>query len=179
MEKPTPLKAVIITISACVLVVIFLFWLIYFKTPAITDAGWVGYLPPLNATLNSLCGLCLICGFIAIKRGLKKVHISFMVSATLLTVVFLVSYITYHHFHGHTVFVPEGAIEYIYKTILFSHIICSIVVLPLVILTIFYARTERFSSHKKIAKWTFPIWVYVDITGVLVYLILNNCNTPA
>ncbi len=176
MEKPSPLKAVTITIVTSALVIVFLFWLIYFKTPGVTDAKWVDYLPALNALLNSICGMCLICGFIAIKRGLKKLHISLMISATVVTLAFLVSYITYHHFHGDTQFLAEGGIKYFYFALLISHIVLSVVVLPLVLLTLFFATTKRFGSHKKIARWTFPIWLYVDVTGVLVYLILNNCN---
>lgn len=172
-------KAVISTIGASVLVIIFLFWLIYFKTPGVTDASWVDYLPALNASLNSICGMCLICGFIAIKLGYRKVHISFMITATVVTTLFLASYITYHHFHGDTHFLAEGAIKFFYFALLISHVLLSIVVLPLVILTLYYARTKRFVSHKKIARWTFPVWLYVDVTGVLVYLILNNFNTVA
>jgi putative membrane protein len=164
----------IIGISFAILA--FLFWLIYFKTPAYSDAGWVKTLPTILASLNAVSACCLAVGLVAIKRGIKRVHIASMISATVSSAVFLVLYIIYHHYHGNTKFLGEGIIRPIYFFILISHILLSVVVVPLIFLTLWFAKTKRYDRHKRIAKWTFPIWMYVSVTGILVYLILNTFN---
>lgn len=151
----------------------FLFWLIYFKTPAASDAGWVGLLPTVNAVCNSLSAICLILGFLQIKRGNREVHKRFMLAAVGFSAIFLISYITYHNFHGDTKFPGQGWIRPAYFSILISHIVLSVVALPMVFSTLFFAASGRFASHKKIARWTFPVWLYVSVTGVLVFLILR------
>jgi putative membrane protein len=164
----------LIGISAAILA--FLFWLIYFKTPGQSDSDWIANLPTVLASLNALSACCLAVGLIAIKRGLKRMHIASMVSATLSSAVFLVFYIIYHNYHGDTKFLAEGIIRPIYFFILISHILLSVVVVPLILLTLWFAIKKRYESHKRIAKWTFPIWMYVSVTGILVYLIINNFN---
>ncbi|MBH53499.1 MAG: hypothetical protein CMI18_04035 [Opitutaceae bacterium] len=154
----------------------FLIWLIYFKTPGETDAEWFAKLPAVNASLNALSACFLSFGLLAIKRGLKKAHIAMMVSATLSSSLFLICYIIYHNYQGDTRFLAEGFIRPIYFFILITHILLSMVVVPLVLLTLWLAISKQFTSHKKIAHWTFPIWLYVSVTGILVYLILHNFN---
>lgn len=156
------------------LIAAFLFWLIYFKTPAASDAGWIAALPALNATCNTLCALCLVGGYVNIKRGNRDVHKRFMLGAVAFSAMFLVSYITYHNFHGDTKFLGEGWIRPLYFFVLISHIGLSVIALPMVFSTLFFAGTGRFTSHRKIARWTFPIWLYVSVTGVLVFLLLRN-----
>jgi putative membrane protein len=99
-----------------------------------------------------------------------------MVSALVLSALFLISYLTYHHFQGDTRFLATGLIRPIYFFILISHIILSVAVLPMVLITVFHALRGRFSNHKKIARYTFPVWLYVSVTGVLVFLMLNVFN---
>jgi putative membrane protein len=154
----------------------FLIWLIYFKTPANATGDWVSYLPATNALLNSICFMFLVAGFAFIKFGKKTAHILCMLSATFSSALFVVSYILYHHFQGDTKFLAQGSIRTIYFTILISHIVLSIPLVPLVLTTLFHAFKKNYSSHKKFARITFPIWTYVSITGVLIYVILNNFN---
>jgi putative membrane protein len=162
----------VIAISAVVLG--FLFWLIYFKTPGQSDSDWIAKLPTIFASLNAVSASCLAVGLFAIKRGLKRIHIGMMISATFSSALFLVFYIIYHHYHGDTKFLGEGIIRPVYFFILISHILLSVVVVPLILLTLWFAIKKYYEKHKRIAKWTFPIWMYVSITGILVYLILNN-----
>ncbi|WP_372655049.1 DUF420 domain-containing protein [Halobacteriovorax sp.] len=154
----------------------FLVWLIYFKTPHTVTSDWVTHLPATNALLNSISFIFLCCGYYFIKKGQKSLHIKCMISATVSSFLFVVSYITYHHFHGDTKFLATGSIKYIYFTILISHIILSVPLVPLVLATLWNAYKENYVAHKKLARLTFPIWVYISVTGVLIYLILNNFN---
>jgi len=159
------------------LTVTFLVWLIYFKTPVAYSAGWVNKLPSLNALFNSISFVLLVLGYYLIKTGRKSGHIKCMLMATLSSALFLVSYILYHYFHGDTKFLAQGIIRTTYFFILISHIILSIPLVPLVFTTLWHGLKGNYSSHRKFARITFPIWVYISITGVLIFLILNNFNT--
>ncbi len=132
-------------------------------------------LPALNASLNALCTLWLLAGFICIKTGRKKVHIIFMVLALVTSAVFLTSYVIYHAAKGGEVTkFPSGfpVAAMIYYCILIPHIILAALNVPLVVMTVIPAARQRFDRHRKLAKWTFPIWLYVSVTGVLVYMML-------
>ncbi len=161
----------ILAVSA--VAIAFLFWLIYFKEPSAQTLAFVKHLPAVNASLNALCALCLVCGFIYVKRQNFKVHQRFMVAALVFSALFLVSYLTYHNFQGDTPYTGAGAARITYFFILITHIVLSIFSLPMALITVFYASQERFSNHKKLARWTLPIWLYVSVTGVLVYLMLH------
>ncbi|WP_127715073.1 DUF420 domain-containing protein [Halobacteriovorax sp. HLS] len=165
---------VIATLSS--IVIGFLVWLIYFKTPAAASGEWVASLPALNALLNSVCFVFLVSGYFLIKMNKKAAHIMCMLLATISSFLFVVSYILYHHFHGDTKFLATGTIRYVYFSILISHIVLSIPLVPLVLSTLWNAFKKNYSAHKKFARITFPIWIYVSITGVLIFLILNNFN---
>ncbi len=155
----------------------FLFWLIYFKTGAEVDSvGWVSNLPGLNALLNAMTATLLISGYVAIKDNNLGLHKVLMISATIMSACFLVSYITYHHYHGDTKFLGTGVIRPIYFSILISHILLSMVQVPLILTTLYLAYVKNFSRHKKFARITFPIWLYVSITGVLIFIILKWFN---
>jgi putative membrane protein len=151
----------------------FLIWLIYLRTPSPTQAGWVAILPAANALFNTLCAGCLTAGWVFIRRGNRALHIRCMLTAVVLSALFLISYITYHYFHGDTLFTGQGWIRPLYFFILISHIGLSIATLPLVIGTLFYAAKGQFDSHRKIARYTLPIWLYVAITGVAVFFFLQ------
>ncbi|MGH9695016.1 MAG: DUF420 domain-containing protein [Bryobacteraceae bacterium] len=167
-RKPLP---VILVLSA--FITTFLIWLIYFKG-RIDAPVWVAYLPGTNALFNSLSAVCLICGYINIRRRKRLVHMRFMISATVFSALFLVSYITYHYFHGDTKFPGEGWIRPVYFSILISHIVLSMVALPLILTTLWYAMRNQFRFHRAVARWTFPIWLYVSVTGVIVYFVLRS-----
>ena len=151
----------------------FLFWLLYFRSAAAGAPAWTSSLPTLNACLNFSSAVLLTAGFVAIKNGHRERHKKLMFAAVLVAGTFLVSYIIYHHFHGDTRFGGEGLIRPIYFFVLISHIALSMVALPLVLTTLFFAGTEQFQRHKKLVRFTFPIWLYVSVTGVAVYFFLK------
>lgn len=129
-------------------------------------------LPALNASLNSVATVLLIAGLIMIKRGNRRAHIACMVSALVVSAAFLTSYLIYHYNFPTTKFSHGGIPKVIYLLILFTHIPLAMVNLPMIILTVIPALRQRFDRHKKIARWTYPVWLYVSVTGVLVYLML-------
>lgn len=169
-------KAIAPVIGISAVILAFLFWLIYFQKPAESEANWIAGLPTLIAIFNALSACCLALGLVAIKRGFRSIHIAMMITATVSSALFLVTYIIRHHYAGDTRFLAEGIIRPVYFTILISHIVLSVVVVPLILLTLWFAIRKYYENHKRIARWTFPIWMYVSVTGILVYLILRNFN---
>ena len=129
-------------------------------------------LPTLNATLNGISAVLLVIGYIYIRAGKWKRHRAVMISAFVVSTLFLVSYLIYHSQAGSTPFPDQGWIRPVYFTILISHIILAAAIVPLAIITLFRAFRQRFRQHKQIARWTLPIWLYVSVTGVVIYLML-------
>jgi putative membrane protein len=166
-------KPILVIVALSAAIASSLIWLIYFKGK-VAAPNWVGALPAANGSFNSLSALCLILGYINIRRGNRVTHMRFMLSATGFSTLFLISYVIYHFFHGDTKFPAHGWIRPTYFLILISHIGLSIVALPFILLTLWYALRTRFSIHRRIARWTFPIWLYVSVTGVIVYLLLKR-----
>ncbi len=152
---------------------LFLIWLIYFRETADTTAAWVDQLPALNALLNSASTLFIIAGFVAIKKKKYLAHMKLMLTAFITSSLFLISYLVYHNFVGHTPFPGEGAIRPVYFTILISHIILSAFVVPLVLTSYYFAFSGKFKTHRKVSMWTLPIWLYVSVTGVVIFFMLN------
>ena len=161
----------ILAVSAAAL--LFLVWLIYFKAPAAAQVAWVSNLSAVNAALNSLSTVFLLLGFREIRARNFAKHMRFMIAAFITSALFLVSYIVYHHFVGDTPFTGQGFIRPVYFSILISHIVLSIFVLPLVLSSFLFAFSGKFSTHRKVSKWTFPIWLYVSVTGVMVFFMLK------
>jgi len=158
-------------------VLAFLVWLIYFKQGAKTEGGgFIDFLPILNAFLNALTSIFLVTGIVLIKQNKLDWHKRFMLTATFTSTLFLMSYITYHHFHGDSKFVAMGLIRPIYFGILISHILLSAIQVPLILATLYLALTRQYVKHKKVAKITFPIWLYVSVTGVIIFIILRWFN---
>ena len=156
-------------------IILFLFWLIYLREPVLDESSLdLSYLPAVNALLNSMSASCLIFGYLAIRKGNQTRQIKMMLSALTFSYLFLISYLTYHTFHGDTSFNGEGWIRMFYFFILISHISLSVVVLPLVMTTVYFAATGNFKQHPKIARVTLPLWLYVSVTGVIVYLMLYH-----
>ena len=155
-----------------VLVAAFLIWLIYFKGRTAAP-DWVASLPAANAAFNSLSALCLLAGYIRIRRKEMAAHKRFMLAATGFSALFLVSYITYHFFHGDTRFPGHGWVRPAYFALLISHIGLSMVALPLIFATLYFGLGSQFRFHRKVARWTFPIWLYVSVTGVVVFFVLR------
>jgi putative membrane protein len=133
----------------------------------------VSFLPHLNAALNSGTAICLIAGFWFIKNKMQRYHITAMITAFTLSSLFLISYVIYHYQGTHTKFPGTGVIKNIYFFILITHIVLAAIVVPFVLLAIYFGISKQYSRHKKIVRYTFPIWLYVAITGVLVYLMIS------
>jgi putative membrane protein len=129
-------------------------------------------LPAVNATLNSIATVCLAVGWVFIRRRDMRRHRAAMISAFVMSSLFLVSYLVYHANVGSVPFQGQGAIRYVYFAILITHIILAALILPLALLTLSRALSQKFDRHRKIARWTLPIWLYVSVTGVLIYLML-------
>jgi putative membrane protein len=165
-------KPMVALVSLSIVIALFLIWLIYFKGK-VAAPGWVEALPAANASFNSLSALCLIFGYINIRRGNRVVHKRFMLTATVFSALFLISYITYHFFHGDTLFPGYGWVRPVYFFILISHIGLSMVALPLILAALWFGLGSQFRVHRRIARWTFPIWLYVSVTGVIVFAFLK------
>ncbi len=131
-------------------------------------------LPTLNALLNSTAFIFLLCGGFAIKRGNRDLHKKMMVSAFSVSFLFLVSYLSYHYLSpGVTKYAQEGFIRYVYFTILISHTLLAPIIPPLAIAAVYHALKGNFQKHKRIVCWLYPGWMYVSVTGVIIYLMLH------
>lgn len=130
------------------------------------------FLPPIYASINGLTAMVLIAAVVAIKKGNRKLHEQLNTFAIACSLAFLLMYIAYHMTSDSTKFGGEGFIKYLYYFILITHIILSVIVIPFVLTTYMRAKLGNFKQHKKIARLTFPIWLYVAITGVVVYLMI-------
>ena len=130
------------------------------------------FLPPIYAGINGFTALLLIMAVMAIKKGNRVLHERLMKSSLVLSILFLIMYVAYHMTSNSTPFGGDGVIKYIYYFVLITHILLSIAIIPMVLITYTRALSEIFDKHKKIAKITFPLWLYVAISGVLVYLMI-------
>lgn len=133
----------------------------------------VSFLPTLHAILNSLTAVALVIGYYHIRKGNIRVHRGAMATAFGLSAIFLVSYVTYHFLGERTIYGGDGFLKLFYYFILLTHIVLAVVIVPLVLLSMYFALTEQFNRHRRVSKWTFPIWLYVAVTGVLVYILIS------
>ncbi len=133
----------------------------------------------LNATLNGTSAILLAAGYAAIRAGKRQAHKTLMLSAFFVSCVFLVSYLVYHYRVGHIPFQGQGWIRPVYFVLLFSHSVLAAVIVPLILITLRRAWLEKFDKHKVIAKWTLPLWFYVSVTGVVVYVVLYQLSPGA
>ncbi len=133
---------------------------------------WVHSLPTLNASLNAIGTVFLVSGYVMIRRRRIDAHKACMLAAFACSVAFLASYLIYHYYAGSRPFTGTGIVRPIYFFILITHIVLAALVPPMALVTLWRAWKERFEAHAKLARWTFPIWLYVSITGVVVYLML-------
>lgn len=129
-------------------------------------------LPAVNASLNALSGLLLLAGYTCIRTGRRDLHKMLMIAAFVSSAVFLICYLVYHAQVGSVPFTRQGFVRPLYFTILLTHVVLAVVVLPMIILSMTRGLKGRFREHRKIARWTFPVWMYVSVTGVLVYVLL-------
>ena len=134
----------------------------------------IAALPTVNATLNAIAAVLLICGYVMIKRGRIQTHRRFMLAAFATSALFLISYVVYHANVGSKPFEGQGAIRWVYFAILLSHVVLAAIILPMALITLTHALRARFDRHVPIARWTLPIWLYVSVTGVVVYALLYH-----
>ena len=153
------------------LAVAFLGWLLMIRQGA---AGTVDltFRPAVNAGLNATAVVLLLAGFVAIRRGNRALHMRLMAAAVACSAVFLVGYVIYHYAHGDTKYAGEH--RSIYFSVLISHIVLSIALVPMAIQTVYFAVRRRFASHKRLAHWLLPIWLYVSVTGVIIFFMLRG-----
>jgi putative membrane protein len=151
----------------------FLIWLIYLKTTPASAPAWVAYLPAANAFFNTCCAAALAAGYANIRRGNRAAHVRCMLAAVACSGLFFASYVVYHHFHGDTRFPGQGLIRPVYFFVLVTHIGLSVVALPLILSTLYHAASGRYDAHRRIARVTLPVWLYVSVTGVVVFALLR------
>jgi putative membrane protein len=171
-EARTPPGVVAGILAISVVASLLIFWLVYVHPPADIHDTHLLFLPALNAVLNAFSATALVVGFTFIRAGKIAAHRASMFTAFVFSTLFLVSYLTNYTLHGETFFKGQGAVRDIYFPLLISHIGLSVIALPLILVTFFLSLSGRFPIHKKVARWTFPIWLYVSVTGVIVYAML-------
>ncbi len=166
-----PVIAAILAISAAA--TLFLFWLIYVHPASDAASVRFAFLPPLNALMNGLSATALLIGFTFIRSRRIAAHRRSMITAFIFSTLFLVGYIAHHALHGDVRYPVHAAFRSFYLWLLASHIILAIVALPMILVTFFFSLSGRFPQHRKIARWTFPLWFYVSVTGVITYVMLR------
>lgn len=162
--------AAILAVSAAA--TLFLFWLIYIH-PAAASSSDYAFLPALNAILNGLSAVALLIGFTFIKARCIKAHRASMIAAFVFSSLFLVSYILHHALHGDVRYPAHADFRTFYLWLLASHIILAVVALPLILVTFFFSLSGRIPQHRKVARFTFPLWLYVSVTGVITFVMLR------
>lgn len=178
MKAPNLKGAISAIIGVSIAAILFLLWLLYIHHAPPEFANRLRFLPALNALLNALSAISLTIGFSFILRRKIAQHRVAMTTAFLFSSLFLVSYITNHALHGDTRYPGHSTIRTVYLLILASHVLLSVLALPIVLITFFLSLTGRFQQHRKLARFTFPIWLYVSVTGVVVYFMLAAAFRP-
>ena len=151
---------------------LFLFWLIYVH-PAAAASGSYAFLPAMNAVFNGLSAVSLMVGYTFIRARRIAAHRAAMITAFIFSTLFLVGYIAHHALHGDVRYPAHAAFRTPYLWLLASHIVLAVVTLPLVLVTFFFSLSGRIPQHRKVARWTFPLWLYVSVTGVITYAMLR------
>ncbi|MGA3262750.1 MAG: DUF420 domain-containing protein [Terracidiphilus sp.] len=167
--RPTIAAILVISTAATA----FLFWLIYVHPAADAASLRLAFLPALNALLNGLSATALLTGYTFIRVRHIRAHRAAMIAAFAFSTLFLTSYILHHALHGDVRYPAYAALRSVYLPLLASHILLAIIALPLVLVTFFFSLTGRIPQHRKVARWTFPLWLYVSITGVVTYAMLR------
>jgi putative membrane protein len=152
----------------------FLIWLLFFREASAEGRRAVSTLPAVNATLNGTSTLILLAGYWAIKNRREALHKNLMISAFIVSAMFLISYVYYHSLQGDTKFLGEGWIRPLYFFILISHIVLSMAVFPMILSTIYFGLSDKRPTHRRLAKITLPIWLYVSVTGVIIFFMLRH-----
>jgi putative membrane protein len=154
-------------------------WLLLIRGGAGGGGVDLHFMPAVNACLNATSAVLLLCGWVAVKRGNPKVHRYFMVSAVASSALFLVGYVAYHFVHGDTKFGGAGGVKTLYLGILASHVLLSMAVVPMVLTALYFAWRKQFTRHTKVTRVLFPIWLYVSVTGVVIFFMLRGYPTAS
>jgi len=165
-------SAIAAIIAISVAATLFLFWLIYIH-PAAAASSQYAFLPAMNAVFNGLAATALLIGYTFVRAHKIKQHRASMITAFVFSTLFLVGYIAHHALHGDVRYPIHAAYRTFYLSLLASHIILAVVALPLILVTFFFSLSGRIPQHRRIARWTFPLWLYVSITGVVTYILLR------
>ena len=173
LKETSPKKATFLILAVSVAALLLLVGVIYGHGRAEEVPAWVSSLPALNAVLNGTSAVFLVLAYRAIRRKDVLAHSRRILVSLGASALFLVSYIVYHSLHGDTRFAGVGLVRPVYFSILVSHVILSAVALPLIFFSLFFSLSGRFPRHRAIARYTFPIWLYVSVTGVLVFVMLR------
>jgi putative membrane protein len=173
LKETSPKKATFIILAASLAALLLLIGVIYGHGRAREVPAWVASLPAVNAFLNGTSAVFLVLAYRAIRRRDIVTHARRILVALGASALFLVSYIVYHSVHGDTHFAGVGLIRPLYFFILITHVILSAVALPLIFFSLFFSLSGRFPTHKSVARYTLPIWLYVSVTGVLVFALLR------
>jgi putative membrane protein len=168
VERRDPYQRLIIVLSILIPVVV----AVLFGMPKIQGYDF-SFLPPIYATINGLTAILLVTAVVAIRNGKRSLHELLMKTSIGLSTLFLVMYVIYHLTSEKTVYGGEGALRYVYYFILITHILLSVVVIPFVLFTLSRALSRNFPRHKALAKYTYPLWLYVAVTGVIVYVMIS------
>jgi len=169
----SPKAAIAAILGISIVATLFLFWLIYVHPAADAASVRLTFLPALNAVFNGLSATALLIGFTFIRARRVAAHRSSMLTAFVFSSFFLIGYIAHHALHGDVRYPAHAAFRTIYLWLLGTHIVLAIVALPLILITFFLSLTGRIPMHRKVARWTFPIWLYVSVTGVITYVMLR------
>lgn len=151
----------------------FLIWLIYFKGGSDYSSNLITSLPALNALLNSASTVLLLFGYNAIRQRDFNKHMKYNLTAFVTSSLFLISYVIYHNFHGSTPFTGQGIVRPVYFFILISHIILSALVVPMILTSFYLAFSGKLKLHRRVSKVTLPVWLYVSVTGVVIFFVLR------
>jgi putative membrane protein len=166
-------SAIAAILAISIVATIFLFWLIYVHPAADAAQARFAFLPALNALFNGLSAVSLLIGYTFIRAHRMAAHRAAMIAAFVFSTLFLVSYVLHHALHGDVRYPAHAALRSVYLPLLASHILLAVVALPLVLVTFYFSLTGRFPQHRKVARWTFPLWLYVSLTGVVTFVMLR------
>jgi putative membrane protein len=173
LKATSPKRATFIVLAASVAALLVLVAVIYGHGRPSAPPPWISYLPAVNATLNGASATFLVLAYRAIRRRDVVAHSRRMLAALGASALFLASYIAYHAVHGDTPFGGHGLVRPFYFFILVTHVVLSAVALPLIFMSLFFSLSGRFARHKRVARYAFPVWLYVSVTGVLVFALLR------
>jgi putative membrane protein len=169
-------QAIGVIVGISIAIVLFLFWLLYFRGGPKQSSSVILQLPALNAILNALTSVFLILAYRAVRRRQYVKHMRLIFSAVATSALFFASYVVYHYYHGDTHFLGQGVIRPIYFFILISHITLSAIAVPLILTSLYLALSGKLATHRRVSRITLPVWLYVSITGPLIYLMLKAFN---